>query len=583
MSFTSKNLHKSSRGGLNVLKWATLFFLGMSCVLFLTRAYLIIQPSAANTQTVFEKLILTLGGDPTAPTGVVLNGASGDAYFAGKVGVGIENPNHTLEIVGDVKINDRIYSDNDNTYIDFGQAWPLHKFEVGLSGDTFLNIFRYPSSSVFIIDPNDLWMKVWIGTSSPTEKLHINGNVVVDSISQTNKLLLWLWYSQISNPSEIYSDTDLYIKWPIRNNVTGRSVYIQWWSTGTSYGKVILADEWGNVVVGWPTPSGIGEGKFNIYNWNLLMASDNAPTWLWALVFNNDIGYNSIQWVYAELPTWGVNWIIWPNKDLPGWTWWLAIATDNATPINFYTNGAKRMTITSAGNVGIGTTGPTEKLEVSGRGKFWTNLQTYSDTYNGIIQSDENLKFNTNGANVRMVIDSSWDVWLNVADPTAKLDVLGNVKILSSMTWSEYTSWTVWYFPQWVQTWLLNTWRNGDSIWYVTCFNVQDVPATGLTILRGMTWWNINVMDIIWIWPDITIISHAYFMLPLVVNSTLTYHLKAWETFAVMTTACKDWLNVFKQEYGKQINYSAWWWGWLPSVLTDIIHVTAEGEAQVTR
>jgi hypothetical protein len=37
-----------------------------------------------------------------------------------------------------------------------------------------------------------------------------------------------------------------------------------------------------------------------------------------------------------------------------------------AYPINFYTNAAERMRITSAGNVGVGTSSPSEKFEVSG-------------------------------------------------------------------------------------------------------------------------------------------------------------------------------------------------------------------------
>jgi hypothetical protein len=56
MSFTSKNLQTTRRSGLSVLKGATLFFLGMSAVMFMTRGYLQITTDARNTNLQIEKI-----------------------------------------------------------------------------------------------------------------------------------------------------------------------------------------------------------------------------------------------------------------------------------------------------------------------------------------------------------------------------------------------------------------------------------------------------------------------------------------------------------------------------------------------
>jgi hypothetical protein len=120
--------------------------------------------------------------------------------------------------------------------------------------------------------------------------------------------------------------------------------------------------------------------------------------------------------------------------------------------ISFQTNAAgntaqERMRITSAGNVGIGTSSPSQKLSVVGNGLFSSggstelNLSTTStDTntphvigalsnstfnYANLIISSNTTRFNISGTE-RMRIDSSGNVGIGTINPTERLSVDGN-------------------------------------------------------------------------------------------------------------------------------------------------------------
>ena len=70
MSFTRRNLHKNT--GLNMLKWATLFFFWMSCVMFMARAFEIV-PSAPNVIQYIQQIFLTKNWDNKSDLGIILD------------------------------------------------------------------------------------------------------------------------------------------------------------------------------------------------------------------------------------------------------------------------------------------------------------------------------------------------------------------------------------------------------------------------------------------------------------------------------------------------------------------------------
>lgn len=110
------------------------------------------------------------------------------------------------------------------------------------------------------------------------------------------------------------------------------------------------------------------------------------------------------------------------------------------------TNATARMTIDNNGEVGIGTTSPTEKLSVaggnvgvsggsvlleSGRGIFWPNNCITGSGPNLEIQSAGGIVARTGGAcsgSLRMFIDgANGNVGIGTASPSEKLHVVGNI------------------------------------------------------------------------------------------------------------------------------------------------------------
>ena len=118
----------------------------------------------------------------------------------------------------------------------------------------------------------------------------------------------------------------------------------------------------------------------------------------------------------------------------------------NAQPMTFVTNGVERMRITSAGNVGIGTTSPASLLHLNASGypaitiqggstaggglRFLAGSDTYAELY-GEYESANNgmLLFRTRGSGTlteRMRITSGGAVGIGTTSPSHNLSVRGS-------------------------------------------------------------------------------------------------------------------------------------------------------------
>ncbi|MDB4755126.1 hypothetical protein OAG19_00575 [Akkermansiaceae bacterium] len=127
-------------------------------------------------------------------------------------------------------------------------------------------------------------------------------------------------------------------------------------------------------------------------------------------------------------------------------------------PLTFYTNNAERVRIDTSGNVGIGTTNPTQKLDVRGNAQILTTsgnsglrIITSSSNEGYLIFGDSadnsmggisydnvtnSLSLDSNNAE-RVRIDSSGNVGIGTTNPTGKLQIGDDYTINSSFGGSD--------------------------------------------------------------------------------------------------------------------------------------------------
>lgn len=98
--------------------------------------------------------------------------------------------------------------------------------------------------------------------------------------------------------------------------------------------------------------------------------------------------------------------------------------------VTFSTSGVERMRVDTSGNVGIGTSSPGFRLDVTGTGRFTGLTQFDNDitlnkaTLNYLYFNDA-LAFARNGVGERMRIDINGNVGIGTSAPSMKLDVYG--------------------------------------------------------------------------------------------------------------------------------------------------------------
>lgn len=283
----------------------------------------------------------------------------------GNVGIGTTAPATTLDVNGDVTIADKI----------------IH------SGDTNTSI-RFPAADTFSVETNgsermriDSLGRVGIGTSSPGIKLDISDTFTDTYTSSSTSLTFPPTILRLTNTDLTTNYTPAIISlsargavstistWYLGNdggagNYTGSLVFGN--RTGsTSYQERMRIDGNGNVGIGTSSPA----SRLNVVGGSLATTGGGA-------MIAGDIatgrllsgGGNTIQAVHTYFDSQAYEISAGSSN---GYVTGIGIAARSYTgtgadAITLWTRSAERMRIDSSGNVGIGTTSTTYKLEVNG-------------------------------------------------------------------------------------------------------------------------------------------------------------------------------------------------------------------------
>lgn len=320
----------------------------------------------------------------------VISANSGFVYNGGNVGIGTASPGGKLDITSTTNSNALlIREDTDNSithnlWIDSSDHGHFWMYADGQDAKVVLS-----TAGVSYLNGGN----VGIGTASPSKKLHVassgNEGIFMEGTSNGGH-----WFDFKSANSNLWS-------------MGAQPGQMGWYNRTDSTYKMIITDG-GNVGIGTTSPS----TKLHVQG-----TSDTRITL-------SDTGGASIQLYQQSSDSY--------------------ILSTNATRI--YTGGGERITITSGGNVGIGTTSPAAKLHIdSTSGQFRisgnsNNFNIYSWAGGVNIWGSENIYFGRdagtnnnfyfqtgNAASTAMYIETSNSrVGINTTAPQKPLEVISN-------------------------------------------------------------------------------------------------------------------------------------------------------------
>ncbi len=394
MSFTSKNIHTNN--SLSFLKWATLFFFWMSCILFVARAFEIV-PVATNTVQYIKSIFLTASGDYNSTVGIRLDGWSTG-------GITITNLANTIVLGADSdgKLTGATSGDIYNFISGYALSGPTWATGPAWTGST-------PSGVTWSVQFNDGG-----SLSGDSNLVWSGGSLNIGTTGMETQLqIFWISWAGFS------FDTTSYGWYPLSMLSIGNSSSASWLQL---FHNKVAWEYWGLINRNWPLilgiwttwtsiSFGIAISWTNVGIWTLLPEHTLHVAWdmyvAWTGIFTSNVGIgtsspstqlqidgntwtikmHNIDWWGFEMPT------ILLNADVTDSTWSLRMSDTTAwSAIGNYKDPLKLFAwytwyiwiSATSGNVGIGTASPSAMLDVN----WGIRPKTHTLSTNSCITSD---------------------------------------------------------------------------------------------------------------------------------------------------------------------------------------------------
>jgi len=450
--------------------WNLLHVAGITAITESTANYGLTFVPSASLQKIYSNYGNS-GGDTPLVLGTYANQAN-QLYLAtsGKVGIGNSSPSYKLDVAGTVNAyalylngsplstsqwttsgSDVYYSTGS---VGIGSIAPAAKLHVNSSwgsvGDTPMVLFSttyapgYGDGDMLKVSSagsrSDAYLLNLSNSVGPKFVVMADGKVGVGTSSPSSVLTLYQSALSTANGIRIIGSQgldSLYLYGSADNVATIESKI----DAGQTAGTLLLNPSGGNIGIGTTSPG----AKLHV-----VTASASAPISSAAdelVVENSEIAGITI----ASGNTSNGN-LFFADSNLNGVG--RLVYDHSANAMSLWTDSTQRMTISSTGNVGIGTTSPTSKLHIwgvdgyspaitlegAGNHEYMNHITQYFDGNNPTTNSEMafNVSSSSSGGSTRvMTLKGSGKVGIGTTTPISALSVAGSTAIAQAVTAGE--------------------------------------------------------------------------------------------------------------------------------------------------